>query len=222
MMPNNNAFNAGICISRMISHGWLTIMSMVVLSLAVLSSAVGAASAELDVTTDQDTYQYGDRLTIVITVQDITEEFALVYIQDANGTTSSPIPVAISGHQTTLPSPFPFDRITYPDGMYRIDVIYGQLQAHTEFEILDTDVIALPIIIRQMASHWLAGDISTEQYADILMDLGDQDILRIPAQTETIGIPVWVKEPTAWWLQDMIDDTAYVMLLQYIIDEDIR
>lgn len=202
----------------MMSHALLLIMSLVVASLA----AIPAASAQLSVSTDQDTYQYGDRLTIVITVQDITEDFAFVYIQDVNGTVSSPIPVPINLHQTTLPSPFPFDRITYPDGVYRISVLYGELEASTEFELIETGAVVVPIWIRQMASHWLAGDISTEQYADTLMGLADQEIFEIPAHTDTIYVPVWVKGPTAWWLQDLIDDTTYVLMLQYIIDNDIR
>lgn len=199
----------------MISHALLLIMSLAVISMA----AIPAASAQLSVYTDQDTYQYGDRLTIVITVQDITEDLAFVYIQDANGTVSSPIPVPINLHQTILPSPFPFDRITYPDGVYRINVLYGELEASTEFDLIETGVIVVPNWIRQMASHWLAGDIATEQYADTLMD---QAIFEIPVHTDTIYIPVWAKDPTAWWLQDLVDDTTYVLMLQYIIDNDIR
>lgn len=202
----------------MILHALLLTVSLAVVSLA----AVPAASAQMSVSTDKDTYQYGDRLTIVITVQDITEDLAFVYIQDANGTTSSPIPVPISLHQTTLPSPFPFDRITYPDGVYRIDVLYGELEAFTEFELIETGAVVVPIWIRQIASHWLAGDISAEQYADALMGLDDQGIFKIPTGTDAIYVPAWAKDPTAWWLQDIIDDTAYVLMLQYVIDNDIR
>lgn len=204
-------------------YAQLPAIPLVIALLAVISlAAVPTASAQLSVSTDQHTYEYGDRLTITIVVQDIIEDFAFVYIQDADGIESSPIPVSISSHQTILPSPFPFDRITYPDGMYRISVLYGGFESSTEFELIETGTIVVPIWIRQVASHWLAGDISTEHYADTLMRLPEYGILEIPARTDTIHIPAWIKDPTAWWLQDVISDTTYVLMLQYIIDNDIR
>ena len=146
----------------MIPHIIAIVMTIALIPLTLIPTALAESLA---VSTDQAIYEYGDRLTIIINVEAVSGQPAIVFIRDDAGITSQPIPVPITDIQTVLPSPFAFDRETYPVGTYHIDVAYSDLEATTQFNLVDTDVVTAPIWIKQIAYHWIEGDISSGDYA---------------------------------------------------------
>lgn len=188
----------------------------------VIASVLGAPAAfaePLVVEVDQPTYHYGDKLTVVITVESLTEPFALLQIRDSQGTSSSPLQIPMTQLQTALPSPFPFDRETYPAGEYFVDVAYSGFEATASFILVDTGNIVVPNWVKQVAFYWVSGEISGASYADALLYLVEQGMITVPeGGGGEPSIPPWVAYATAWWLQDEITDEAYLLLLQYLLD----
>ncbi len=184
---------------------------------AVVSAAYGDP---LEVHTTQETYTYGEYLNIIIQVEEISEPVAILTIQDMEGKPSAPIQVPLQGLNTTFPATFPFD-LEYPAGQYRIQAEYSGYTAETVFELVETDGIVIPNLIRQVAIYWISGQVSGEVYTDILAELSDQGILTIPDTQLQGTIPAWVMIPTVLWLQDLIDNSTYVNLIQYLVDQGI-
>lgn len=185
-------------------------------------SVLGAPAAfaePLVVEVGQSTYHYGEKLTVVITVESLADSFALLQIRDSQGTSSSPLQIPLTQLQTALPSQFPFDRETYPAGEYFVDVAYSGFEATASFVLVDTGNIVVPNWIKQVAFYWVSGEISGANYADTLLYLVEQGMITVP---EVDGgepdIPPWVAHATVWWLRDEITDEAYILLLQYLLD----
>ena len=190
-----------------------------VLKVAVLLLALAAypAAAEpLSVETDQSVYHYGDTLTILITVEDITEPFATLHIKDADGKASSPIHVPLEQLVTLLPAPAPFDRTVYPEGVYAVDVTYDGMTATTTFELVDAGTLVVSNWIKQVAYFWVVGEISGTDYLKVLGSLVDEGL--VSGTGGDPSMPDWLAVPTAWWLEGLISDESYVAMLQYVVD----
>lgn len=188
--------------------------------LAMLAMAVPAAFAEpLSVAVSQDVYHYGDHLTILITVEELSEQVALVYIRDSAGVASSPIPVPLTQLTTKLPSPFPFDRETYLQGEYFVDVRYAGFEATAKFELADAGNIVVPNWIKQVGFLWVSGEISDWAYLDALGRLVEQGMIAGSGSGgEEPFLPPWVASTTVWWLQGEISDGSYVRMIQYLVN----
>ena len=194
-------------------------LNTAVLTVAVLLAALAAypATAEsLVVGTDQGVYNYGDTLTILITVDDVTEPFATLYIKDAAGRTSSPIHVPVEQQVTVLPAPAPFDRTVYPEGVYVVDVTYDDMMATATFELVDVGTVVVSNWIKEIAYAWIMGDISGIDYLKILGSLVDEGL--VSGNGGEPFMPDWLVVPTAWWLAGLISDATYVTMLQYMVD----
>ena len=71
----------------------LRIICGIILCGAVLHVGVQVSYAEpLSISLDGDTYNHGDRFVLSITVEEVTDSTAILYIRDSNGTNSSAIP----------------------------------------------------------------------------------------------------------------------------------
>lgn len=192
---------------------------MVVLKAVVLLlvlAAYPAAAESLVVETDQSVYNYGDTLTILITVEAITEPFATMHIKDATGKASSPIHVPLDQLVTQLPAPAPFDRTVYPAGVYVVDVTYDGMTAATTFELVDVGTLVVSNWIKQVAYFWVVGEISGIDYLTVLGSLVDEGL--VSGNGGEPFIPDWLAVPTAWWLEDLISDEEYVTILQYAVN----
>lgn len=206
-------FYDGACVSQ----AMIRLAACVMMALVM---AVPVAFAEpLAVAVGQDVYHYGDYLNILITVEDLTEPVALVYIRDSSGVASSPIPVTLTQLSTELPSPLPFDRETYPEGEYFVDVRYAGFEATTRFELVDAGNVVVPNWIKQVGFLWANGEISDWAYLDALSRLVEQGVITVPGDGgEEPYLPPWVVYATVWWLQGQISDGSYVGMIQYLVD----
>ena len=183
----------------------------------MLTLAAYPAMAEaLSVETDQSVYNYGDTLTIRITVEDVTELFATMHIRDADGKTSSPFLIPLEQPATTLPASAPFDRTVYPEGVYVVDVTYDGMTATATFELVDVGTVVVPNWVKQVAYFWVAGEISGNDYLKMLGSLVDEGL--ISGNGGEPFMPNWLAAPTAWWLERLISDEAYVTMLQFVVD----
>lgn len=193
-------------------------LKAVILVLAL--AAYPAAAEPLVVEVDRDVYHYGDTLSIVIIVEDITEPFATMYIRDSDGKTSSPINVPLNQPYTQLPPAAPFDRTVYSEGTYTVDVEYAGLKATTSFDLVDVGTLVIPNWIKEVAFLWVSGEISGANYVDVLGSLVDEGLL-VPGDDAEPSLPAWLADPTVWWLGGLITDEAYVTMLQYLVDRGI-
>ena len=198
----------------------MTRLAACVLAMLVVVAAVPAAFAEpLSVAVSQDVYHYGDHLTILITVEEISEQAALVYIRDSAGVASSPISVPLTSLTTELPSPLPFDREIYRQGEYFVDVRYAGFEATTKFELVDAGNIVVSNWIKQVGFLWVSGDISDWAYLDALGRLVEQGVITVSGgEGGEPFLPPWMASATVWWLQGEIADESYVRMIQYLVD----
>lgn len=201
----------------------LRIVCGIMLCGAMLHVGVQASYAEpLSISLDGDTYNHGDRFVLSITVEEVTDSTAILYIRDSNGTNSSAIPIEISEKNTVMPPSFQFERELFAEGTYYIDIIYGNLTASVSFQIIDIGNVVVPHWIKTLAFQWAVDAIAPSFYVDALKNPQMADILHVNADDSydaTSFIPEWVKEVTLWWLvTEEITDDEYVMMMQYLID----
>lgn len=181
------------------------------------------AEPTIEIILENPTFSYGERLVYTIKVSEITEQYAIIQIRDESGKSSSPIPIAITGLETPVPSLYPFESNVFPVGKYFIDAKYGAASDTAEFNLVDSGRIVIPFWIKQVAYYWISPDgISDQNYADALEFLIKNNIITIPkTQTESnsddIDIPSWVKTSTLWWLEEKITDEEYAQAIQYLI-----
>ena len=71
------------------------IFTLTIVLLALMPNSF-AQEPTIKISTDRETYYYGDYLTFTIEVSELSEEIAIMLITDANGKSSSGIPVVIS------------------------------------------------------------------------------------------------------------------------------
>lgn len=176
----------------------------------------------INIYTEKEIYSYGDFLTFTIDVSEITDEFAILHIIDDAGKKSSAIPIKITGLQTVVPSPFPFEAEVYPLGMYVLEVEYSGSKSTTEFELIDSGNVVIPSWVREFAKYWYNGAISDQEFANAIEFLIKEEIIVVPnfeSQT-SIGktvIPKWIKASTGWWIDRIISDNEYASALEYLI-----
>lgn len=178
------------------------------------------ASAEIQITSDKETYSYGDYLSIIITVSDMTGENAIIRIIDSDGVKSSAIPIQIKNTTTTITSPSPFDASIFKEGKYQIEIEYVGQKKTTEFELVDAGNIMMPLASNVVVPEWIHGTISDHTF---LKFLADKDTLNLQPSTlkDGIRIPSWYKTNGVWWADRKISDVEFVNGLQYLLDEKI-
>jgi len=172
--------------------------------------------------TEKEIYSYGDYLTFTIEVSKIKDDIAILHIIDEAGISSSAIPILINKLKTIVPSPYPFESETYPEGKYILNLEYGEISTSTEFELIDSGNIVIPYWIRDVSTYWYNGEISDNDFASGIGFLIKEKIIVVP-EIETrnnqneVKIPQWIKTSTKWWLDGSISDTEFAQGLQYLI-----
>lgn len=186
--------------------------------LALLLFPIQSALAlSVDVTTDKNTYTYGDYLTVTITVSEISDGVAVMHIVGPDGVKSSAIPIQIKEHTTSITTPNAFDPQLYKEGKYQISVEYSGAVTQTEFEIMDAGNAFLPFGSNLIVSQWADGIISD---FSLLKFLSDKDAISANPD-ESLKIPQWYKGNAVWWLEKKITDEEFLNALQYLIDQKI-
>lgn len=178
------------------------------------------ANAEVQITPSKKIYSYGDYLSIFINVSEVTGTNAVMHIIDGNGTKSSAIPIQIKNTVTTITSPNSFDIDIFKEGKYQIEIEYAGQKGATEFELVDTGNIVMPLASNVVVSEWANGTISNYTF---LKFLADKNMVHLQGNNlkEGVNIPSWYKTNGFWWADKKISDSEFVTGLQYLLDEKI-
>jgi len=195
-------------------------------SMMISSISVVYAAPTVSIYTEKEVYSYGDFLTFTIEVSEITGEPAILHIIDESGKKSSAITISITELKTEFPSPFPFESEIYPLGMYTLEIQYSGISSMTEFELIDSGSIVIPLWIRDFAKYWYNGAITDVEFSNGLEFLIKKGIIVIPEtqNQETSGevkIPEWVKASTGWWIDRQISDIEFAKGIEFLIKKGI-
>ena len=184
------------------------------------------AALSVSIETSQETYHYGDNLSMTIIVSEITGDAATVYIIDTEERKSILLSPPITQETTEFPSNFPFDATIWKTGAYMLEVEYSGAKSSVQFSIEDTGEIALPFWIKDLAKMWITEPLVTDKdFARAIEYLIQKEIIKIP-YTEPEGeavssIPDWVKNNAEWWIDEKISDTEFTLSLQYLVQKGI-
>jgi hypothetical protein len=175
---------------------------------------------------EKTSYSYCDRLFYTIEVSEITGKPAIIHIRDESGKGSSAIPIEIASLSTPVPSPFTFDKEVFQLGKYFVDVEYAGAKVTAEFNVVDSDNICIPEVIRQFVIEWLNGKMPDGYLVDAFQKYVDVKLIDIPFEISNdnileINIPDWVKNPAYWWILGAISDNDLSQMINYLIDEEI-
>ena len=173
---------------------------------------------------EKTTYSYCEKLFYTIEVSEITGELAIVHIRDEAGKGSSAIPILITDLQNPVPSLVAFEEEIFPLGKYFIDVQYSGAETTAEFNLIDSNKVCIPEIIKPIMSNWLTGNISDGFLMDALQKYVDNQIINIPFEINEnnvyeIDIPDWVKNVGYWWIQGIISDEDFAQVVNYLTDK---
>jgi len=195
-------------------------------SMMISSISVVYATPTVSIYTEKEIYSYGEFLTFTIQVSEITGESAILYIIDESGKKSSAIPIPITELKTEVPSPFPFESNVYPLGMYTLEIQYSGNSSMTEFELIDSGNIVIPLWIRELAKYWYNGAITDVEFSNGIGFLIKEGIIVVP-ETQTqktsdeVKIPEWFKDSIGWWIDRQISDVEFAQGIEFLIKEGI-
>ena len=184
------------------------------------------AALSVSIETSQETYHYGDNLSMTIIVSEITGDIATVYIIDTEERKSILHRPPITQETNVVSPRFPFDATIWKTGTYTLEVEYSGAKSSAQFSIDDTGEIALPFWIKDLAKMWITEPLVTDKdFARAIEYLNQKEIIKIPYTEpggETITrIPDWVKTNAKWWITEKISDTEFTLSLQYLVQKGI-
>src|SRR6267143_4823656 len=99
-----------------------------------LNYALGAPS--LSIHTAKEVYKYGDYLSLIFQVSELTGDPITFQIIDDSGKASSPIPIQITSLKTEITAPVAFYKTTFKPGIYHIDAKYSGSNASVVFTLV--------------------------------------------------------------------------------------
>ena len=184
------------------------------------------AEPSVTIIMEKTTYSYCEKLFYIIEVSEITGETAVIHIRDETGKGSSAIPIEITKLQNPIPSLFAFEKDTFPLGKYFVDVEYSGSEFTAKFNLIDSDNICIPIVIKQFLIEWLNDRMSDGYLMDAFQKYIDTELIDIPFEINDeniseIDIPDWVKNVGYWWIEEMISDENFAQVVNYLIEKGI-
>ena len=202
-----------------------SILVLLTISIIFFNSSYGQTDKIVGITTSKIDYTYGDYLSYQITVSEITDDLANVYliIEDKGVNTPLLTNIRILGEVTEITAPYPFDKAIWDYGKYTLELTYGDVTAKTDFNIIESEKIAIPYWIKDLAKMWITEEFVTENdFARAIEYLIQNEIIKIPLYDITPGekqvsIPEWVKQNAMWWIDGKISDTEFALSLQYLV-----
>lgn len=190
----------------------------VLILLASLTFQIAFAQ-QISVQTSKTTYNYGDYLSITISVSQVTGKNAVLLIVDSDGVKSSPIPVEIKKQNTTITTPVPFNSEIFQQGKYQIEIEYDGAKASAPFQLVDAGNIVMPFGSNIIVPQWTDGAITDSMFFKFLVE---KKIIILP-EGQKLGqnsaIPDWYKTNGKWWSQQKISDSEFIRGLQYLVDK---
>ena len=184
------------------------------------------AEPTVNIIMDKTTYKYCERLFYIIEVSEISGDPAIIHIRDETGKGSSAIPIEISKLQNPIPSIIAFEKDTFPLGKYFVDVEYSGSEFTVEFNLIDSDNICIPAVIKQFVIEWINDKMSDGHLMDAFQKYVNVKLIDVPFEINDesilkIDIPDWVKSVGYWWVQGVVSDKDFAQMLNYLIDEKI-
>ena len=184
------------------------------------------ADTSVSIIMEQTTYSYCEKLFYTIEVSEITGDPAIIHIRDESGKGSSAIPIPISELQNPIPSLIPFEAEIFPLGKYFIDVEYSGATTSSEFELIESDSICIPELIKPIMANWLSGNISDGFLLDAFQKYVDNKLVKIPFEINEnnvydVEIPEWVKNIGYWWLEGAISDDSFSNAMNNLLERNI-
>jgi len=203
----------------------VTLSIILAISFAVFLPDVHAEPS-VTIIMEKTTYSYCEKLFYIIEVSEITGESAIIHIRDEAGKGSSAIPIPITNLQNPVPSLIAFEEEIFPLGKYFIDVEYSGSEITAEFNLIDSNIVCIPGVIKPILTNWLTGNISDGFLMDAFQKYIDKEIIDIPFEINEsnvygIDIPDWVKNVGYWWIEEVISDEDFAEVVNYLIDEKI-
>ena len=127
----------------------ILIISLLVFSISILTTNVMAENIPtVEIILSSETYSFGEKLEYQITVSEITNENAVLYITDNSGKKSQLLTMPIEIENTVITAQFPFDSIVWEEGTYILEVEYSDASSITSFDLLNDGSISLPFWFR--------------------------------------------------------------------------
>jgi hypothetical protein len=180
-----------------------------------------ASAQSVSVQTSKFTYNYGDYLSITISVSDVTGKNAILNIIDSEGIKSSAIPVQIAKQNTTVTTPIPFNVELFREGKYQIQIEYDGVKSSAPFQIVDAGNIVMPFGSNVIVPQWLDGAITDTMFFKFLVEKNTITPSEGQKPEEKTEIPDWYKTNGKWWSEGKISDSEFVLGLQYLINQKI-
>ena len=205
-------------------------LKIITLSLILITSFASfptiSAESSVTIVMEKTTYSYCEKLFYTIEVSEITGEPAIIHIRDESGKGSSAIPIEIANLKNPIPSLFAFEKEIFPLGKYFVDVEYAGSKFTAEFNLIDSDNICIPGVIKQSMIEWLNGKMPDGYLMDAFQRHVDDKLIHIPFEINEknildIDIPDWVKNVAFWWIQGGVSDKEFTQMISYLIDENI-
>ena len=205
-------------------YAGLIVLCIFYFSLFGLNNASGVPS--LSIQTDKTVYKYGDHLSLIFNVSELTGDSVTIQITDSSGKTSSPIPIPITNLKTEITAPNAFYKTTFKPGTYHIDATYSGTNSSTVFTLINSDKIVIPSYDKNIIKLWSNGNQYTDaSFANVIRELVQYDIIHISKltnqTTNVVHIPSWVKNHARWWSDDLISDNDFGLAIQYLIQAKI-
>jgi hypothetical protein len=184
---------------------------------------IAYATPQVSISTGKPSYGYGQNLSFIIKVSEVTGDSAILQIIDQSGQSSSPIYDKITSPVSNITSPFPFYKTTFSPGTYYINIQYSGSNATTSFQLVDTGNIAIPPEFKTAADSWSKGQTSSKLFAADIQALIQYGVIKIDNYQEnnTIFFPSWFKNDATWWANGSISDNDFGMAVKYLIESKI-
>lgn len=194
---------------------------IVSLGLLVIGLQQSFAIPSLEISTNKQTYEYGDFLSITFRVSELTGQPIIIHIVDASGNASKPIDIPISELNYTITSPIPFYKINYDPGKYSIVAEYSGTKTSVSFNLIDSDRIAIPTLYKTI----IPKNPTDSQYAGLIRELIHTNLIKVTNYNDqtvnSIHIPKWFKNNLNWWLDNSISDNDFGLAIKYMIETKI-
>jgi hypothetical protein len=199
---------------------------LIILAISFVFLPAVYAELSVNIIMEKTTYSYCEKLFYIIEVSEITGESAIIHIRDESGKGSSAIPIPITNLQNPVPSLIAFQAEIFPLGKYFIDVEYSGAKITSEFNLIDSNKICIPEVIKPILTNWLTGNISDGFLMDAFQKYVDKEIIDIPFEINEnnvyeIDIPDWVKNVGYWWIEGIISDEDFAQVVNYLIEKKI-
>ena len=199
---------------------------LIILAISFVFLPAVHAEPSVSIIMEKTTYSYCEKLFYIIEVSEITGESAIIHIRDETGKGSSAIPIPITNLQNPVPSLIAFQAEIFPLGKYFIDVEYSGAKITSEFNLIDSNKICIPEVIKPILTNWLTGNISDGFLMDAFQKYVDKEIIDIPFEINEnnvyeIDIPDWVKNVGYWWIEGTILDEDFAQVVNYLIEKKI-